>query len=250
MQQLASAPRQMYYPEFLPDIGRPAGLPGSRGTDGTNDSFGTLRFRRLAELLLYDIRSTMTLAGPSAVYVDREVEKWLAGRMAAPDAMHVVNAPSNPPGWTAGKWGEWYPDVLGSERKLTTAVPKPYWQSGWLKQHDRRVAAMSGMKGRIPLVISGDMHAIALGTMHRSGATDLSRKPVNVAIPRTIGTGPTGWPSVDIRGTPTTPSRVLDFQEQLKPIEQHGFILADFTPDRIVLRFFTWDVKRQNLAAM
>ena len=34
---------------------------------------------------------------------------------------HLVHVPSNPPGWSAGKWGEWYPDVLGDDGKLTTA---------------------------------------------------------------------------------------------------------------------------------
>jgi hypothetical protein len=170
--------------------------------------------------------------------------------MAATDVVHVVHAPSNPPGWSAGKWGEWYPDILGPDRKLTTSRPKPYWQPGWLKQHDRLMAAMSAMKGRIPLVVSGDMHSIALGTMLGSGGLDLKGNPIHVALPGTIGTWPGGWPSVGIRGTPATPSAVLDFEEQIKPIEQHGFILADFTEDKIVLRFFTWDVKAQPVEAI
>ena len=253
MLQLARATRQMYYPEFLPDMARPRGLPWSSPGDrveGVSECFGTIRYGRLAEVLLYDIRRTMTLAGPSAVYIDLEAEKWLKSRMAATEIAHVVHAPSNPPGWSAGKWGEWYPDVLGPDRKLTTVQPKPYWQSGWLKQHDRLMAAMSAMNGRVPLVISGDMHAVALGTMLRSGTLDLKRNPINVALPGTIGTWPGGWPSVGIRGTPATPSAVLDFQEQVKPIEQHGFILADFTVDRIVLRFFKWDVKTQPVDAI
>ena len=28
-------------------------------------------------------------------------------------------------------------------------------------------------------------------------------------------------------------------------IEEHRFVLADFTPDRIVLSFFRWNVKEQ-----
>jgi len=67
---------------------------------------------------------------------------------------------------------------------------------------------------------------------------------------RTIGTRPGGWPSSGIRGTPARPSAVLDFEEQVKPIEQHGFILADFTPDKIELRFFKWDVKTQPVDAI
>ena len=253
MLQLARATQQMYYPEFLPDMTRPRGLPWSSAADrvdGVSESFGTIRYGRLAEILLYDIRRTLTLAGPSAVYVDLEVEKWLKSRMAATGVAHVVHAPSNPPGWTAGKWGEWYPDVLGADRKLTTAVTKPYWQPGWLTQHDRLMAAISAMPARVPLVISGDMHSIALGKMLRSGALDLKGNPINIALPGTIGTRPGGWPSVGIRGTPALPSAVLDLEEQIKPIEQHGFILADFTADKIVLRFFKWDVKTQPVEAI
>ena len=253
MLALARATQQMYYPEFLPDVARPRGLPWSSAADrggGLSETFGTLRYGRLAEVLLYDIRRTMTLAGPSAVYVDLEAEKWMMARMAATEVAHVVHAPSNPPGWTAGKWGEWYPDVLGPDKKLTISSPKAYWQPGWLKQHDRLMAAMSAMKGRVPLVISGDMHAMALGTMLRSGTLDLKGNPVHIVLPGTIGTRPEGWPSNGIRGIPATPSAVLDLAEQIKPIEQHGFVLADFTPDKIVLRFFAWDVKTQAVEAI
>jgi hypothetical protein len=248
MLQLARATQLIYYPEFLPDVARPRGLAWSSSGDrveGLSETFGTIRYGRLAEVLLYDIRRTATLAGPSAVYIDVEAENWLKARMASTEIAHVVHAPSNPPGWSAGKWGEWYPDVLGPDKKLTMAVPKPYWQPGWLRQHDRLMAAMSAMKGRAPLVISGDMHAIALGKMMRSGKLDLAANPVNVALSGTIGTTPIGWPSTGIRGTPATPSGVLDLQEQVKPIEQHGFTLVDFFPDKMVLRIFKWDQKTQ-----
>ena len=56
---------------------------------------------------------------------------------------------------------------------------KPYWQPGWLTQHDRRTAGDVGRcPARVPLVISGDMHAIALGKMLRSGALDLKGNPI------------------------------------------------------------------------
>ena len=123
MLQLARATQQMYYPEFLPDVARPRGLAlvivaGDR-VEGLSETFGTLRYGRLAEVLLYDIRRTATLAGPSAVYIDVEAERWLKARMAATEVAHVVHAPSNPPGWSAGKWGEWYPDVLDAERGIS-----------------------------------------------------------------------------------------------------------------------------------
>ncbi|HEX3162809.1 MAG TPA: hypothetical protein VHQ92_09535, partial [Pseudolabrys sp.] len=190
-----------------------------------------------------------TMAGPSAVYVDLEVEKWLKARTAATDVAHLVHVPSNPPGWTAGKWGEWYPDVLGPDGKLTTTVPKPYWQSGWLKQHDRLIEAIAEMKSRVPLVISGDLHAIGLGRMLRSGRLELAANPINTVLSGPLGTRPAGWPSAR-RGTGARPPAHLDMDEQIKPIEQHGFTLVDFTPDKIVLRLFKWDVKTQDVGTI
>jgi hypothetical protein len=252
MTEMARATQSLYYPEFLPDATRPRGLAGStsagRGLP-ISESFGTLRYGRLAEVLLYTVRRTMTLAGPSAVFLDGEVEGWLTRRMAATEITHVVNAPSNPPGWTAGKWGEWYPDVLGADGKLTTAVAKPYWQAGWLKQHDRLLAAMSRMRGRIPLSMSGDLHAVAIGRILRSGMLDLSANPVVSALTGPVGTSPRGWPS-GIRKVGATPPMHLNVDEQVKPIEQHGFTIADFTADTIVLRFFKWDVNTQSAEAL
>ena len=252
MLQLARATQSLFYPEFLPDAMRPLGLPGSSAGDrvpGLSESFGTIRFGRLAEILLYDVRRSQTLAGQSAVYVDLEVEKWLKARAVATDVTHVVHAPSNPPGWTAGKWGEWYPDVLGPDGNLTTSVAKPYWQPGWLKQHDRIIESLSSMRNRIPLVVSGDLHAIAIGRMMRSGRLDLQTNPVNVALSGPIGTRPGGWPS-GRRGTGALPPAHIELSEQLKPIEQHGFTVADFTLDKIVMRFFKWDVNTQPVEAI
>jgi hypothetical protein len=254
MLQLARATQHLYYPEFLPDAARPLGLPWSSAGDrvpSVSETFGTLRFGRLAEILLYDVRRTQTLAGPSAVYLDPEVEKWLKARTAATEVSHVVHVPSNPPGWTAGKWGEWYPDVLGRDGKLTTSEPKPYWQSGWLKQHDRLIEAMSAMKDRIPLVISGDLHAVAIGRMLRSGRLDLKANPVNVVLSGPIGSrpGPMGWPS-GRRGTGALPPAHLDMEEQVRPIEQHSFTLVDFAPSSIQVRLFKWDWKTQGVEAI
>ena len=69
MTEMARATQSLYYPEFLPDPTRPRGLAGS-ATAGhglpISESFGTLRYGRLAEVLLYTVRRTMTMAGPSA----------------------------------------------------------------------------------------------------------------------------------------------------------------------------------------
>src|SRR6266403_424165 len=250
--QLARATQSLFYPEYLPDVARPLGLPWSSVGDrvgGVSETFGTIRYGRLAEILLYDIRRTQTLAGQSAVYVDLEVEKWLKARSAAREVTHVVHVPSNPPGWTAGKWGEWYPDVLGPDGKLTTAKPKPYWQPGWLKQHDRLMESISAMRERVPLVMSGDLHAVAIGRMMRSGKLDFSANPINAVLTGPISTRPSGWPSAR-RGTGALPPAHLDMAEDVKPIEQHGFTIVDFAPDKIVLRMFKWDVKTQSVEAI
>ena len=252
MLALARATRQLYYPEYLPDRNRPLGLPGASAADrppGVGEAFGTLRYGKLAEILLYDVRRTQTLAGPSAVFVDGTVETWLRSRMTDREMIHLVNIPSNPPGWSAGKWGEWYPDVLSREGKLTTDKPKPYWQSGWLKQHDRLMAEVAAMPGRIPLVISGDLHAIAEGHMQRSGALDFGKNPVVVILSGPLGTGDRGWPSA-FRGIGATPSTHLTMVEDLKPIEENGFIIADFTKDGITVRYFRFSYHTQSADAI
>jgi phosphodiesterase/alkaline phosphatase D-like protein len=252
MLELARATRQLYYPEYLPDLNRPLGLPGASASDrppGVAEAFGTLRYGKLAEILLYDIRRSQTLSGPSAVFVDGTVENWLTSRMADRDVIHVVNIPSNPPGWSAGKWGEWYPDILGKDGKLTTDIEKPYWQTGWLKQHDRLMQAVAAMPGRIPLVISGDLHAIAEGRMMRCGSLDFSKNPVEVILSGPLGTGDRGWPSAS-RGIGATPPAHLTMEENLKPIEENGFIIADFTPESITVRYFRFSYHTQSPEAI
>jgi len=248
MLELARATRRLYYPEYLPDLNRPLGLPGASAPDrppGVAEAFGTLRYGKLAEILLYDIRRSQTLSGPSAVFVDGTVESWLRSRMADRDVIHVVNIPSNPPGWSAGKWGEWYPDILGKDGKLTTDIQKPYWQTGWLKQHDRLMQAVAAMPGRIPLVISGDLHAIAEGRMMRCGSLDFSKNPVEVILSGPLGTGDRGWPSAS-RGIGATPPTHLTMEEDLKPLEENGFIIADFTPASITVRYFRFSYHKQS----
>jgi len=168
---------------------------------------------------------------------------------AASDTTHLVHVPSNPPGWSAGKWGEWYPDILGPDGKLTTRIAKPYWQAGWLAQHDRLMASLAAMRGRTRLVISGDLHAIGIGSMVRCGDQNLAATPITTVLSGPIGTNPTGWPS-GRRGIGATPPAHIDLREEVAPIEQHGFTIADFLPDRIDLRFFKWNVQSDSAAVI
>ena len=61
--QLARATQRLYYPELLPDAQRPVGLPWLSASDrgDLSERFGTIRYGSLAEILLYDVRRTMTL---------------------------------------------------------------------------------------------------------------------------------------------------------------------------------------------
>ena len=249
MTSAARATQAMYYPEFLPDRNRPRGIPGASigGRESpVSESFGTLRYGRLVEMLLYTVRRGMTMAGPSAVFLEDTVESWLHARTRALDTDHLVHVPSNPPGWSAGKWGEWYGDVLGQDGRLGTDTAKPYWQRGWLRQHDRLMQSMSAMQGRIAMSMSGDLHAIAAGRMLQTGNLDLSRNPVHSILTGPIGTRAGGWPS-GVRKVGAQPSVHLRMEEFIKPIEQHGFTIADFTEDKVVLQFFKWNVNQQTV---
>ena len=250
--QLARATQRLFYPEFLPDARRPAGLPWSGAFDrrDLSESFGTVRYGDLAEVLLYDVRRTMNLGGPNAVFIDGQVERWLTDRTAEEETRHLVHAPSNPFGWSAGKWGEWYPDFLDPERgELTTSIEKPYWQEGWLRQHDRLLQTIGSQRERAPLVISGDLHAIGTGRLHRTGDVNLAARPVTAVLSGPIGTSIRGFPSV-VRGIGATPPAHLDVEESAAPIEDHGFTLVDFERDRVGIRQFKWDVDRQGLDAI
>ena len=241
MLRLARATQRLYYPEFLPDATPPLGLPSSGAADranGVSESFGTLRYGRLLEILMYDCRRYMSLAGPAGGFLPDTVEVWLMKRMAAQETRHVVNLPSTPVGWSAGKWGEWYPDLLQSNGQLGVATPKYLWQSGWNLQHNRLLQAASSMAG-IPLFLSGDLHALGDARIQRYGDLDFRRNPIVSVLTGPISTGPKAWPSA-WRGTPPRPATGIELEQGLEPLEKNGFSIIDFTEDRIEGRMFSW----------
>lgn len=240
MRRLARATQWLYYPEFLPDPHRPATLPGAAAADrpaGVGEAFGTLRYGGLFEALLYDCKGYMQIAGADGGLVPADVEAWLLARTADASVDHVVHVPSNPPGWTAGKYAEWYPDVL-SDGMLTTAIPKPGWQEGWLAQHDRLLAAASAERA-VPLFVSGDIHSIAEGRIVRSGTHDFAANPIVSVLTGSPGTR-LGWPSA-ARGTIAMPPIDLALESVVPVEETNGFQLIDVEPDRIVIRHFRWN---------
>ena len=240
MLALARATQLLYYPEFLPDAARPLGLPWSSTGDrvwGVSESFGTLRYGRLGRGVALRHPSHAD-AGGAERRLCRPRSREMAARRAAAatEVTHVVHAPSNPPGWTAGKWGEWYPDVLGRRRQADgQPMPKPYWQSGWLKQHDRLMAAMSAMKGR---VAARHQRRHARGRDRADAAQRHARSHGQSGQRRAVRSGRHAAARLAVRSASwhrrACRSTHLDLDEQVKPIEQHGFTLVDFTPDKMV----------------
>ena len=166
-----------------------------------------------------------------------------------PAQIGLRGAPPNLPGWSAGKWGEWYPDVLGPNGKLSVAKSKPYWTSGWLAPHYRLMQWLAEMPERIPLVVSGDLHDIAEGYMRRSGRLDFSAKPVVTVLSGPPGTSTGSWPS-EFRGVGALPPNYLDVEKNLKPLEENGFLIMDFTPEAVTLRYFRWNQKKDPVEAI
>ena len=244
---LARTSQRLYFPEFLPDESRPTGMAGAL-PGGLSEAYGSFRYGRLLEMLIYDCRRYLSLKGPSAGFVDASAERWLARRtQAESDVRHLVHVPSTPMGWSAGKWGEWYPDLLQPDGTLGTRRAKPYWQTGWWAQHQRLLEVLSGQRERIPLIISGDLHAIGSGAIQRSGELRLERS-VQTILSGPISSDDLMWPST-FRGTPPQVPSGLTVTERMTPIEHNGFTILDVDADGISVRQFAWH-KSQSVAAI
>ena len=245
MVDLARTTQRLYYPELLVDSTAPVPrMRGAASSGGLGESFGALRYGRLFEALLYDCRRHLTnasdpLTGDSeSGFVPRDVERWIVERVGGSDAVHLAQMPSTPVLWTAGKWGEWYPDALDEQQSLRADAHKPYWPLGWNEQHDRLVSASAARSDRLPLFVSGDLHAIAAGHIHASNGKPLAN-PLLSILCGPVGTGALGWPS-KFRGTVPLPSGSIAAEERIAPIEENGFSLFDFTPDEMRVSFFRW----------
>ena len=242
MLDLARSAQNLYLPEFLPDVRRPQDIPGTGAPDrasGVSESYGTLRYGKLFEGLLFESRRFVTLTGEDAVFIHPKAEQWLIGRMKAEETTHVVNIPAVVFGWSAGKWMEWYPDILEDDGKLTTSKQKYMWQKGWFLQHNRILKAASSMKKAVPLFICGDLHSLAEGLIYRSGNLDLSANPVISVVSGSLGTGSRSFPG-SFRGTVGQPSKLLKMQERLACVEKNGFVVVDLMPDRMIIKFYSW----------
>ncbi|MDD2058543.1 alkaline phosphatase D family protein [Pseudomonas sp. GD03860] len=238
----AEQTQQLYYPEFLPDRNRPHWLPGGNKAhlaQGSNMCFGTLRYGTLLEAVLYDCRRYLDNKGIHAKVLPRWVEDWLLARTAAQDTEHFMHVPSLPFGYSSGKLGDWYPDLLDKDTgKLTLDIAKPGWQAGWFDQHQRLLQALGAQTRRAPVIIQGDFHASAVGRIKRSADLALAN-PVHVVMTGTLGTGDLAFPS-SVRSIESSPSLQVDMEQTLPPMEKNGFTVIDVTPQKLVFSLYTW----------
>ena len=125
--EFARFTRLWYLPEFLPDRGRSLAIPGTGAGDrapGISEAFGTLRYGRLVEALIYDCARYLSLKGRHASLIPPEAERWLHERTRDESIAQLLHVPSHPMGWSAGKWREWYPDAidLGADGTAVAAI--------------------------------------------------------------------------------------------------------------------------------
>lgn len=236
--KLARVAQGMYWPEFLPDANRPIGLSAANAPDKAKHSseiYGTLRYGKLAELLMYDCRRFTTLHGPAARFIAPDAEQWLMNRSADKDVIHTIHVPSLPIGWSAGKWMEWYPDKRNDDGNLSKDTDKYFWQQGWQEQHDRIIQHVSNQKNKTPVFLQGDLHTFAAGKIYRSGQLNLEKNPINACIVGPLGS--TAFPS-GIRGLKAATPTDIMMQEQFENVEDTGFSIVDITPDNIEINMY------------
>ncbi|KLN63419.1 alkaline phosphatase D family protein [Vibrio sp. VPAP30] len=235
--------QSLYYPEFLPDANQPEWLQGADHrniAEGSNSVFGTIRYGDLIEAVLYDCRRYADYKGNHAQLLPQWTEDWLINRTHSEDTKHFMHCPSLPFAYSSGKLGDWYPDALDAQaNKLVLYKQKQGWQAGWFAQHQRLIKAISAQKKRTPLIVQGDFHASAAGSIHRSGSLDLSDNPVHVITSGALGTGDLGFPSF-IRSIESQASGMIGVNTALPPTEKNGFTIMDITPEKITCSLYTW----------
>jgi hypothetical protein len=228
-----AATAELYYPPLLdpPDA-------------ALEHAFGTLVYGRLFESPLFDCAGHLDLGDDDAGLVPPTIENWLVERTETSPAVHFGLVPSHPFGWTAGKWREWYPDVVAPEGftgvvtnalmgdtvgRLTVDARKYLWQTGWWRQHQRLLAALAARPGS-RLVLSGDIHAQGAVNLEASGDLDLSAHSVPSFLVGPVSTSDLTWPSA-ARGVAAATPAWLRVREQTATREVNGFALFEFTPD-------------------
>ncbi len=226
-------------------------LPGGPAPN-LEKSFGTLRYGRLFEAPMFDCAGHLAIDGAEAGLVPPEIEEWLVGRAEKSDARHFAFVPSHPFGWTAGKWREWYPDVVAPEGytgvvtnalmdgkiagQLTSKAQKYLWPQAWWRQHQRLLASIS-RRSSSRFIFSGDIHAQGAVEILKSGDLDLSNTPLCSLLVGPVGTSEATWPSA-ARGIAAAEPDWMTTSTIKETSEVNGFTILDFGPESVEGRLF------------
>ena len=207
---------------------------------------GRIRYGNAFEGLMADCAGDMTLGNKKALLISKKNEEWLLSRIDQSKAKTLAFIPSHPFGYTAGKWREWYPDVVaeegasgtvinellsGNKGSLTTEVNKYLWQEGWFFQHQRLIKAISERKGS-RFVFSGDIHAIGAVSIIKSGKLKLKTKLKSFLV-GSVGSSSAGWPSF-ARGITAESPENLACESIYEVKEENGFTFFNISEDSVL----------------
>ena len=225
----------LFYPPLLDT---PVGQPKRK--------IGRIRYGNAFEGLIADCAGDMTLGDKKALLISKKNEEWLLSRINQSKAKTLAFIPSHPFGYTAGKWREWYPDVVaeegasgtvinellsGNKGSLTTEVNKYLWQEGWFFQHQRLIKAISERKGS-RFVFSGDIHAIGAVSIIKSGKLKLKNKLKSFLV-GSVGSSSAGWPSF-ARGITAESPENLECESIYEVKEENGFTFFNISKDKVI----------------
>ncbi len=230
-QQAQATIASLYYPP----------LPHAPALD-LNRHFGILRYGRLFEAPLFDCASKLSFEGDAGNLIPEGVEEWIGQRMTTSDALHFALVPSHPMGWTAGKWREWYPDVVepagftgvvanelineNASEQLTASAQKYLWPKGWWQQHQRLLGALHQRPGS-RFMFSGDVHAQGAVAITASGDLALEDKPVSSVLVGPVSSSDATWPS-SARGISAAEPAWLETDSLVETSEVNGFAIFEF----------------------
>lgn len=229
----AKAMADLYYPALLDG---PA--------EGGGRLAGRLRYGRLFDGILLDCAGGLTLGGEARL-VPAAIEEWAIETCVESSASHFAFIPSHPLGYTAGKWREWYPDVVAEEGDQTVSnellgetkgslglnADKYLWQSGWWAQHQRLLAALAA-RGGSRFMVSGDIHALAAERITQSGDLDLSDRPVTSLLSGPVSSSDGTWPSA-ARGVQAAVPAWLKAETLVPVTEVNSYTMIEITKDSV-----------------
>lgn len=219
---------------------------------GLERSFGILKYGSLFEAPLLDCAGHLSL-GDDALLLPARVEEWVLNRIKDSKASTFALVPSHPMGWTAGKWREWYPDVVAPEGFeglvtnelnfsgetqgiLTTRAQKFLWQRGWWEQHQRLLAALSD-RPDVRFMFSGDIHAQGAINITASDSINIDERALTSVLVGPVGTSDATWPSF-ARGVPASQPNAIDALITLPTSEINGFTVFNITTDGVSVNLY------------